>query len=117
MGKREVKIYYNEHEDSYEFSREYGNYEFNKDHLVELPIRLDYEEDNDMKILNEIYGVMNFPKTNPLAKTSEKEGHEGQKWLKENMKNPHTSMSIGDAIEIDGTLYVVSKDGFTKIES
>ena len=54
---------------------------------------------------------------NPLSAHSGKEGQAFQEKIKDNEINViHTSMSIGDVIQIDNNYYLVDLGGFTKLE-
>lgn len=105
---KKMKVFYNDNPES--FLIHYGRVGFYEEDLVELPIDVGYDEE---KTKNEnferVFSMLNRP-TNPLA------SEENQEWLRENMKRPHTSMSCGDAIKFDGTIWVVDDIGFTKME-
>jgi len=59
-------------------------------------------------ILDEIFKLMNNYKTNPLS------NKEMQTWLKEN-KVSHTSMSVGDVIELDNKTFVCATMGWKEV--
>lgn len=103
-----AKVFYNQAKHSTALG--YGLYEFDRDDLVEMPVEFEWEgmgyvEDFLERIFAELNGF-----GNPLM------SDENQEWIRQNMSRGHTSMSIGDAIEIHGQLYVVSEIGFTKVE-
>lgn len=41
---------------------------------------------------------------------------ENQDWIRENMEHGHTSMSVADIVEIDGSYYYCKNIGFRKID-
>jgi len=55
---------------------------------------------------------------NPLSAHSGKEGQAFQEKMKDNKINViHTSMSVGDVIQIDNSYYFVDDGGFNKLEN
>ena len=55
---------------------------------------------------------------NPLSGHSGKEGQAFQEKMKDNKINViHTSMSVGDVIQIDNSYYFVNDGGFNKLEN
>ena len=55
---------------------------------------------------------------NPLSGHSGKEGQAFQEKMKDNKINViHTSMSVGDVIQIDNSYYYVDDGGFNKLEN
>lgn len=61
--------------------------------------------------LDSVYSKFNSNDKNPLSIFN---SPTRQKIIKE--LQTHTSMSIGDIVEVDGTMYVVNQFGFKKIE-
>ena len=55
---------------------------------------------------------------NPLSAHSGKEGQAFQEKMKDNKINViHTSMSVGDVIQLDNSYYYVDDGGFNKLEN
>ena len=55
---------------------------------------------------------------NPISGHSGKEGQAFQEKMKDNKINViHTSMSVGDVIQIDNSYYFVNDGGFNKLEN
>lgn len=82
--------------------------EFNKN-WIKLPIKeivIGYENTNDL--LEKVYRKYNISSINPYSNDP------GQKILR-NLKVRHTSMMMGDIIEIDNTHFMVVATGFLQV--
>ena len=82
-----------------------------KKHWKKLPKKEIVKKDITKReeILEGLFNKYNMYATNPYSN----ENDPGQKTLKR-LKIRHTSMMIGDIIEIDNTYYIVATDGFLK---
>ena len=73
-----------------------------------------HELDKSMALMSQF----NSDYRNPLSAHSGKEGQAFQEKMKDNKINViHTSMSVGDVIQIDNSYYFVDDGGFNKLEN
>jgi len=73
-----------------------------------------YELDKCMALMTQF----NSDYRNPLSGHSGEEGQAFQEKMKDNKINViHTSMSVGDVIQIDNSYYFVNDGGFNKLEN
>lgn len=84
-----------------------------KKHWKKLPIKERVSKDIKKReeVLEVLFSKYNMYATNPYSN----ENDPGQKTLKR-LKVRHTTMMIGDVIEIDNSYYIVTTDGFLKEE-
>jgi len=81
----------------------------------ELPISNEYwkKQDlpnpiHDLAVLDTIFYLMNHDEINPMS------NKEMQTWIREN-KVSHTSMSVGDVIELDNKTFVCATVGWKEV--
>ena len=83
--------------------------DFKKD-WVKLPIKITYDKsDNIDGNLAIVFDKLNLP-GNPM------ETHEKQEWIRKNLfPHPHTSMSVGDVVQIGNKYYLALSIGWKKM--
>lgn len=72
-------------------------------------------EKKDEQSLNQLWKIFNNYNVNPLAAQND-EGEEHEQPTIQDAGVDHTSMSIGDIVEIDGTLYIACSVGWAEVE-
>ena len=87
--------------------------------IVELEIPEKIQDYDPMAIAEYAFMAMNNYNLNPLAvdyyeKLGVEDVRQGQRKIREN-KCSHTSMSVGDAVEINGEIYLTASIGFVKL--
>jgi len=114
--EREVKVYYNNSRHAMHVDHDPDEY-LDKDDLVEMPVRYIWDEEMcKLENLENIFAQLNQYPKNPMAVSSDDPEDyelESQEFIKD-MLYGHTSMSVGDAVEVDGELWIVWDYGFEK---
>jgi hypothetical protein len=80
-------------------------------HYRELPkFNVVLRGQTDRQVLSEIFEIYNNPDYNPLSSP------EMQKWIGNHLQpTPHTSMSSGDIVEVNGVLWFCRPVGWHKL--
>jgi len=73
-------------------------------------------EEDRIAVLDSIFSDMNRYEINPMAMKNETDvdGKKMQQWLKDN-EIRHTSMSVGDVIILDNSIYVCDVQGWKEV--
>lgn len=64
----------------------------------------------DQAILDRMFRMLNINEENPLADADEQAG------LARIMVHPHTSLSVGDVVTVDGRVYICKAQGWGRLE-
>lgn len=81
--------------------------------LQEMKRPADIEE--DQKVLQKLWKIFNDYDLNPLSAQNEPGNEEDQPTIQEHNVD-HTSMSVGDIVKLDGTMYIACSVGWAEVE-
>lgn len=123
-----IKIYYykSSHTDPYNdwdmktYKKIYPTKQDLKTGYVLLPIPSSHWNQFDLpttkkNVPDALFHIMNQYTTNPMARKSanDPQGDKMQQWIRDH--HTHTSMSVGDVVIVDGTMYVCDTMGWKEI--